>query len=79
MKNYVAIFWRGNPQLANGGYYTASPATGKSIETVTRRLQNPKTAYGTMSLINVMPAEEYQGPELGTYGTKLSQEEYDNL
>ena len=20
MKNFVAIFWRGNPQLANGGY-----------------------------------------------------------
>ena len=33
MKNFVAYFWRGNPQLANGGYESKIEIRAKSKET----------------------------------------------
>jgi len=77
MTKFVAIYWRGNPQLTSGGYYTAKEVSGKTLESVERRLANAKddSAYGSMSLVKVIERENCKGLELGTYGRKLAEEE----
>ena len=40
MKKYIATFWRGNPQMKNGGYET------------TRDIEDG-CAYGSMSLLSI--------------------------
>ena len=52
-KTYTAIFWRGNPQLQNGGYETK-----RTFECANKREANKKlkeiekhTVYGTMDFL----------------------------
>lgn len=37
MKKYIAIFWRGNPQLENGGYETARTIEAKTITSARKK------------------------------------------
>ena len=37
MKKFEAVFWRGNPQLANGGYETKRQFNAKSYEGAKRQ------------------------------------------
>ena len=55
MKTYEAKFWRGNPQLTNGGYETTCTIEAKSITSArakARKIEN-NTLYGTMTLLDV--------------------------
>ena len=52
---YHAIFWRGNPQLANGGYYTLSE--NKTLKEL-KSIENP--IYGSMSLIERYSAKQLE-------------------
>ena len=54
-KTWLATFWRGNPQLANGGYTTT-----RTYENMTRKQAERKvkqainnTVYGTFELISL--------------------------
>ena len=55
VKNYIATFWRGNPQHENGGYETTREVRATTIELAEKRAEkeygNP--IYGFMSLIKV--------------------------
>ena len=43
MKKFEAVFWRGNPQLANGGYETKRQFNAKSFEGAKGRQRNTKS------------------------------------
>ncbi len=56
MKTYTATFFRGNPQIKNGGYETTRTIEAKTIasaEKKARKLEN--CLYGTMTLIKIEP------------------------
>ncbi len=55
MKKYIATFWRGNPQLASGGYKTTRTIEAKSITSARKKANEitEKVAYGTMTLLDV--------------------------
>ena len=36
-RTYVATFWRGNPQLKNGGYYTTKEFQSVSLQGATNK------------------------------------------
>ena len=58
MKKFTAIYWRGNPQMKNGGYATSRTVearTAKSAEKKARELAD-KVVYGTMILLKVQEA-----------------------
>lgn len=56
LKKYKATFWRGNPQLKNGGYETTRTIEAVSI-TQARKIAREKhengCAYGTLSLLSI--------------------------
>ena len=56
MKNFTAIFWRGNPQLKNGGYETIREikARGKKSAEKKAREYERDCSYGTMTLVCVI-------------------------
>jgi len=55
MKKYIATFWRGNQQLARGGYETTRTIEAKTITSARKKAREitEKVAYGTMTLLNV--------------------------
>lgn len=55
MKKYIATFWRGNPQLENGGYETARTIEAKTITSARKKAMEieRKSIYGTMELIDI--------------------------
>ena len=59
MKTYIATFWRGNPQLKNGGYETTRTIEAKSIVSARKKAREiaEKPGYGSMSLLNVKLAD----------------------
>jgi hypothetical protein len=52
MKQYKGIFWRSNPQLANGGYETTRTVEAKTLSSATKKLNKicDSCIYGGMSL-----------------------------
>lgn len=58
MKQYIALFWRGNPQLAKGGYETYRTYEAKNL-TQARKMANKterNCAYGSMELLEIVEA-----------------------
>ena len=60
MKTYTAKFWRGNPQLKNGGYFTT-----RTYEAANKREANKMvkdsikhTVYGTFEFIEWVEEEK---------------------
>ena len=55
IKTYTATFWRGNPQLKDGGYITERKIEAVSI-TQARKIAREKhengCVYGTMALLD---------------------------
>lgn len=59
-RTYVATFWRGNPQLKNGGYYTTrefQAASHRAAEKQAERYMEG-TVYGNLDLISVELKQE---------------------
>lgn len=58
MKKYMALFWRGNPQLGNGGYETYRTYEAKTMKQAERmaRKTEGNCAYGTMTLLEIVEA-----------------------
>lgn len=52
---YIATFWRGNPQLKNGGYETKRTIEAKTIASARKlaREYESGTVYGTMTLLKI--------------------------
>lgn len=52
MKKYKGIFWRSNPQLANGGYETTRTVEAKTLSSATKKLNKicDSCIYGGMYL-----------------------------
>lgn len=57
MKNYIATFWRGNPQIENGGYETTRIIEARTLASAQKKAEQleKNCAYGTMSLLMVQP------------------------
>lgn len=55
MKKYIATFWRGNPQLKNGGYQTTRKIEAVSITSARKKAREitEGCVYGNMSLLSV--------------------------
>lgn len=54
MKKFEAVFWRGNSQLANGGYETKRQFNAKSYEGAKRQAKkHEKCLYGSMELLDL--------------------------
>lgn len=56
---YVATFWRANPQLKNGGYWTTrtiEAKTKKQAEKKAREIER-KCVYGRMELTGIERSE----------------------
>jgi len=62
MKEFVAVFWRGNPQLKNGGYETERTIEAKTLKAAEKKAKEieKKVAYGSMSLLRVEEKETVQ-------------------
>ena len=59
-RTYIATFWRSNPQLKNGGYYTTSVIKAVSLQAAKRQAKR-KTKdilYGGMDLVSVELKQE---------------------
>lgn len=54
---YVATFWRSNPQLKNGGYYTTKEFQSVSLQGVTSR-EAANNVYGGMAVKSVELKQE---------------------
>lgn len=57
---YVATFWRGNPQLKNGGYYTTKEFQAVSHKAAERQAERytKDMSYGTLDLVSVELKQE---------------------
>lgn len=61
MNRYTATFWRGNPQLRNGGYQTTRTIEAKSITSARKKARDTyenECVYGTMTLIDIKKETE---------------------
>lgn len=58
MKKYIATFWRGNPQLHNGGYELKMTIEARTEMSAKKKAEKraENTSYGYMSLTNLEPA-----------------------
>lgn len=54
-RTYIATFWRGNPQLKNGGYYTTKEFQAVSHKAAERQAERytKGMVYGSLDLISV--------------------------
>lgn len=54
MKTYSVTFWRGNPQLANGGYETSRIMKAKTENGLRNQIKKIENApgYGSMTYLN---------------------------
>lgn len=59
-RTYIATFWRGNPQLKNGGYYTTKEFQAVSHKAAERQAERytKGTVYGSLDLISVELKQE---------------------
>lgn len=55
MKKYIATFWRGNPQMKNGGYETTREIEAASITSARKKARDIEDGcvYGSMSLLSI--------------------------
>lgn len=66
-RTYIATFWRGNPQLKNGGYYTEKEFRAVSHKAAERQAERytKNMVYGSLSLISVeLKQENSNGREI---------------
>ena len=59
-RTYTATFWRSNPQLKNGSYYTAKEFQAVSYKAAERQAEwyTKGIVYGGLDLINVELKQE---------------------
>lgn len=58
MKTYIAKFWRGNPQLKNGGYETTRKIEAKTITSARKKAREMENCvYGSMTLLDIQKEE----------------------
>lgn len=59
MKKFKATFWRGNPQLTNGGYKTTRTIEAKTMKAAERKAKkiSNNTVYGSMTLLKIEISE----------------------
>lgn len=52
MKKFTATFWRGNPQLKSGGYWTTYTIEARTLASAKKKAGKHEDgcAYGTMTL-----------------------------
>lgn len=64
-RTYVATFWRGNPQLKNGGYYTTKEFQAVSHKAAERQAERYTKGmiYGSLNLISVELKQENSNGE----------------
>lgn len=57
---YIATFWRSNPQLKNGGYFTTKEFRSTSLQEATKQAERyaADTIYGSMAVKNVELKQE---------------------
>ena len=57
---YIATFWRGNPQLKNGGYFTTKEFQSVSHKVAERQAERytKDMIYGSLNLISVELKQE---------------------
>ena len=62
MKTYLAVYWRANPQLKNGGYETTREVEARTPAQAMRRAREIADAcrYGSMELQRVLTKAEYE-------------------
>lgn len=55
MKKYIATFWRGNPQIKDGGYETTREIEAASITSARKKARDIEDGcvYGSMSLLSI--------------------------
>ena len=55
LKTYNATFWRGNPQLKDGGYETVKTIQAVSIASARKKAREYESwcSYGTMKLLKI--------------------------
>lgn len=59
-RTYIATFWRGNPQLKNGGYYITKEFQAVSHKAAERQAERytKSMVYGSLDLISVELKQE---------------------
>lgn len=64
-RTYIATFWRGNPQLKNGGYYTTEEFRAVSHKAAERQAKRytKGMVYGSLDLISVELKQENSNGE----------------
>lgn len=64
-RTYIATFWRGNPQLKNGGYYTTKEFQAVSHKAAERQAERYTKGmiYGSLNLISVELKQENSNGE----------------
>jgi hypothetical protein len=57
---YIATFWRSNPQLKNGGYFTTKEFQSVSLQEATKQAERytKDMIYGSLNLISVELKQE---------------------
>ena len=53
LKTYRVTFWRGNPQLAHGGYHKVEIMRGANEENVCKRAYKKTANYGSYTPVKV--------------------------
>lgn len=59
MKKFTAFYWRGNPQMKNGGYATSRTVEARTVKSAEKKARAlaEKVIYGTMILLKVKEQE----------------------
>lgn len=63
LKTYRVTFWRGNPQLKNGGYHKIETMRGTCEENIWKRAYKKTANYGSYSPIKVEEIDDEDGEE----------------
>lgn len=52
---FVAKFWRGNPQLKSGGYYTERTIEARTLKSAQKKAEEIERncCYGSMMLVEI--------------------------
>ena len=64
-RTYIATFWRGNPQLKNGGYYMTKEFQAVSHKAAERQVERytKGMVYGSLDLVSVELKQENSNGE----------------
>lgn len=68
IKYYKVTFWRGNPQLKNGGYYKEKLMRGKSEESVMKRASQRNAGYGSLTPIEAVEITKEEAAKADHWG-----------